>query len=266
MSHPVRPKVKLPTPATTAAQSAPSPEQIRARQKQQAESDTAKIKAALPAVTPRNAVALPDSRSNVQKYLDETAPASIVGRLIKFSKDHQFETADNGEAISDDVDFIALCDEVLVGWIRFRDSGEPPDRVAGLLYDGFIMPSRETLGDVDEALWQDGLDGKPADPWQHQICLPLQRGDSGEMFTLATTTKTGRRAIANLLRHFDRMERAKSGAYPLIRLKVGGFNHRDERIGWVAVPVLAVVGRQPKETAAKPDSSPASDLNDQIPF
>jgi hypothetical protein len=51
-----------------------------------------------------------------------------------------------------------------------------------------------------------------------------------------------------------------------VRLKVGGFNHRDERVGWVEVPVFAVVGRQPKDSAAKPDTSPAGDMNDQIPF
>jgi hypothetical protein len=244
----------------------PAPEQVRAEQKRQAEADHAKLKATLPAKVANTAVAMPDNRTPVQQYLDEVAPASIVGRLIKFSKDHQFETADDGEPIGDDVDFIALADQCLVGWIKFNGDGEPPDRVAGLLYDGFIMPPRETLGDDDQSQWEDGLDGKPADPWQHQMALVLQRGDSGELYTLATTTKTGRRAIGNLLRHYDRMERAKSNMYPLIRLKVGGFNHRDERIGWVAVPVLAVVGRAPKESAARPDSSLKADLSDAIPF
>ena len=54
--------------------------------------------------------------------------------------------------------------------------------------------------------------------------------------------------------------------YPVVRLKVGGFNHRDERVGWVPTPVLAVVGRAPKDSAAKPDSSPAADMSDQIAF
>jgi hypothetical protein len=34
----------------------------------------------------------------------------------------------------------------------------------------------------------------------------------------------------------------------------------------VQVPVFAVVGRHPKDDAAKPDSSPAADMSDQIPF
>jgi hypothetical protein len=46
---------------------------------------------------------------------------------------------------------------------------------------------------------------------------------------------------------------------------VGGFQHRDERVGWVATPVFAVVGRTPKDSAAKPDTSLAADMNDEIP-
>lgn len=93
-----------------------------------------------------------------------------------------------------------------------------------------------------------------------------RRDETHELFTFVTSSITGRRAIGNLLRHYDRMERTKADAYPIVRLKVGGFNHRDERVGWVKVPVIAIVGRTPKETAAKPDSSIGTDLSDQIPF
>ncbi len=34
-------------------------------------------------------------------------------------------------------EFVALCGETLVGMVRFNGEGEPPDRVMGLLYDGF---------------------------------------------------------------------------------------------------------------------------------
>ena len=49
-----------------------------------------------------------------------------------------------------------------------------------------------------------------------------------------------------------------------MKLKPGGFNHR--KVGWVATPVFAVVGRVPRDSAAKPDTSMAADLNDEIPF
>jgi hypothetical protein len=161
---------------------------------------------------------------------------------------------------------VALADQTLIGYIKFDGDGAPPDRRMGLLYDGFTPPARETLGDLDVAKWELGLDGKPADPWQHFIYLVLQRADTGELFTYTTSSITGRRAVGNLLRHYDRLQKTHPDMYPIIRLKTGGFQHRDDRVGWVNVPVLAVVGRVSKDGAAKPDSSIAADLNDQIPF
>jgi hypothetical protein len=248
-----------------------SPEQIRAVQKADAEKDfgerRAKIAETLPAKAEPTAIAVPDGRTASQTWADDVAPASIVGRLVKFTKDGVFATTDDGVAISDDVDFVALVDQTLIGYIRFRSEGEPPDRVMGLLYDGFVMPPRHSLGDNDQEQWEIGLNGQPQDPWQHTVYLVLERRDeTHELFTFVTSSITGRRAVGNLIRHYDRMQKTDTSAYPIVRLKIGGFQHRDERIGWIKVPVIAVVGRAAKESAAKPDGSLASDLNDQIPY
>jgi hypothetical protein len=172
------PKVKR-TPPTT--------EQIRAEQKRQTDKSRAAQQAAaeeaaaaraastaiVPATSASAGIAVPEARTSVQQYLDEVAPASIVGRMIKFSKDGRFITQDDGEPIGDGVDFIALCDQTLIGRIRFNGEGEPPNYAMGLLYDGYVMPPRETLGDSDPSRWELGLDGKPQDPWQHFILFGL---------------------------------------------------------------------------------------------
>jgi hypothetical protein len=151
---------------STAKRTPPTPEQIIAEQKIQAEKLTNAKKApavALPARAANTAVAtpVPDNRTNVQRYLDEVSPASIVGRLIKFSKDGNFILADTDEPVAENAEFVALCGETLVGWIRFHNDGEtPPDRVQGLLYDGFQMPTRDTLGDLDETQWPEGPSGR----------------------------------------------------------------------------------------------------------
>lgn len=246
----------------------PTPEQIIADQKRRAGNGTAERKVVtVPAkvTTTNTAVAVPDNRTDTQKYLDEIAPASIVGRLIKFGKEGSFVTADDGKSVADTADFTALCDETLVGWIKFNGEDTPPDRIMGLLYDGFIMPARDTLGDMDQAQWSQGLSGQPEDPWHHQVCLVLQNTETRELYTFGTTSQTGRRAVGNLLRHYDRMTRLNPQEVPVVRLRAGGFNHRDDRIGWVPVPVFAVVGRAPRDSAAKPDTSVAADLNDSIP-
>jgi hypothetical protein len=249
----------------------PTPEQIVAEQKREADSLTAAKKAqALVPAKPGNgtaaAVIAPDTRTEVQKYIDEVAPANIVGRMIKFGKDGKFVTADDDEAVDEAAEFVALCDEVLVGWIRFHRDGEtPPDRVQGLLYDGFVMPPRSDLDEQDPSKWADGLSGKPEDPWKHQMCLVLQHTATRELFTFVTTSDTGRRSVGNLLRHYNRMRKAGTNDVPVVRLRAGGFNHRDPRVGWVPTPMFAVVGHTPRDSAAKPDTSVAADLNDEIP-
>lgn len=86
----------------------------------QAANAAARIKTAAAAVVPAKssnaAVARPDSRTVVQQYVDDIAPASIVGRLIKFGKEGSFVTADDGETVPETAEFLALCDETLVGW------------------------------------------------------------------------------------------------------------------------------------------------------
>jgi hypothetical protein len=256
----------------TAKHQPPTAKEVVAQQKIEAKKLTEAKKAAAPgkAVVPAKPVATaappPDTRSDVQRYLDEIAPAGIAGRLVKFSKDGAFVFADTDEEIAEDAEFIALCDQTLIGWIKFFNDGEtPPSRIQGLLYDGFQMPPKATLGDRDPTQWPIGPSGAPEDPWKHQMLLVLENISTHELFTFGTTSITGRTAVGNLLRHYDRMRRS-ADELPVVRLRVGGFNSKKPGVGWVSVPVFTVCGRTPRGSAQKPDTSTAGDLNDQIPF
>jgi hypothetical protein len=99
---------------------------------------------------PKTALVVPTNRTPLDTYLDEIAPSSFSGQLVKFNKDGKFVVTSTDAVIDENVDFIALCDEVLVGWIKFNGEGAPPDRIQGLLFDGFVMPARAALGDLDE--------------------------------------------------------------------------------------------------------------------
>jgi hypothetical protein len=111
-----------------------TPEEISQDQKEQAHklkaakaaNVPAKVAASVPAAMP------PDTRTDIEKYLDEVAPTTIAGQLVKFGgKDGKFLIVESGEEVNPDQDYIALCDESLVGWIKFNGDGEPPTRGPG---------------------------------------------------------------------------------------------------------------------------------------
>jgi hypothetical protein len=275
-----KPMTAAPTKTTMTPRPRPgrTPEQIKAEQHQQAESDHQRQLAARPALAQPNAAKLPattntgtavaaaDQRTPVQKFQDDDAPAGIVGRPIKFDgKVGEFSTPDDQEPVPEDVDFVALCDQTAIGYVRFNGEGNPPDRILVLPYDGQLRPPRDTLGDMDPTTWPIGLSGRPEDPWQLFSYLVLQRADTAEYFTFNTTSITGRAAVATLCRHYDRLQKTHPDMYPIVRCKPGGY--QSQKFGWVHKPIFAVVGRHPKDAAAMPvDSSLAADLNDEIPF
>jgi hypothetical protein len=222
--------------------------------------------AAVPVAPESNrAVAIAGNQDYRSRYLDEVAPAGIAGRLVKWTKDGTYVTTDDEQELPEGAEFILLADETQVGWLKFAGPGEPPEKHMGLLFDGFEMLPREDLGDLDQTKWELGLDNQPADPWLHQQNIVLQHVETRELFTFSTSSKTGRRAVGNLLRHFTRMQKTHPDELPVIRLGKGGYTHRDSRVAWVATPVFVVVGRAPRDGTAKPDTSTGAYLNDAIP-
>jgi hypothetical protein len=243
--------------------------QVLRQQQQDAERDRAQLAQVQAenraAVALSTSTAAPNTRPALDRYLDDIAPPSgMAGPMLKFNKAGQYVRADDGTVIGDDIDFIAHCNQTLAGFIKFNPDG-PPDRVMGLIFDGFIVPERESLGDLDENDWPRGLSGGPEDPWRHQMCLVLQQVGTAELFTFVTSSKTGRAAVGKLLQHFRRTQKTHPGTLPVVRLKQGGFDSKKGH-GWVTTPAFAVVGKVSEDSAVKPDTSPSADLDDEIPF
>jgi hypothetical protein len=205
------------------------------------------------------AVAVPDNRTYLERWLDDVAPTQIAGRLMKFN--HQkgtFFTDDNGEAVPENAEFIAICDETMGGWIRFNP-GYKPDRVMGLICQGFTPPKRSELSNPELADTKD-------DPWQHHHMLPLQHKETRDLFTFSVVSKTGNSAIGNLLRIFGRKRRTDPHYLPVIRLRATGWQPAEPGAGYQYKPVLVDVGRADRNDAATPNVSTAAHLDDEIPF
>jgi hypothetical protein len=161
--------------------------------------------------------------------------------------------------------YTALIDGMQIGWLKFNGEGEPPTEEVGLIYDGYVMPLRNSLGNLDPGEWAEGLNGEPQDPWLHVNRIPFEHCDSGEIFLFSTTSKTGRRAAANLASAYNRTRRSSSQhLVPIVRLETSSFKHRDARIGHVKVPVFAIEKWVPRDSASEP--ALVEMLNDEVPF
>jgi hypothetical protein len=211
-----------------------------------------------------SAVAKSDS-SPVADYLIEFG-VGMSGTFFKFAKDGKFRKTSDDEEVPEGTELVVVYDQIQVGWIKFNGKGNEPDRKMGPIFDGFMPPPRGALGDDDESQWEIGLNGEPADPWQHQVLIPLFNPKMDELFVFNTTSITGRREVGYLIKHCDRMRRKEPNVYPVIKLQIGGFEHRDERVGWVKTPKFVIVGSAPKDNTVAATTAIDKDLEDEVPF
>jgi len=188
------------------------------------------------------------------------------GTFIKFAKDGVFRKQLDDAKISEGTEAVLIYDQIRVGQIKFQGKGNPPIRHMGPVFAGFVPPDRDTLGDLDEAEWEKGLSGKPVDPWQFQVLLPLQDTKNGELLIFGTSSITGRRACDNLIAMCGRMQVREPDDYPVIRLDVSGFKHRNEQIGWVKVPAFTRVGKAPKSDVSMAVTKVSDDMSEEIPW
>jgi hypothetical protein len=206
-----------------------------------------------------------DESDPLARYL-ATVDDGPAGRLVKFApKTNTYVAIDSGEEIDTSVGYAALCDQLMAGWIRFRE-GEEPQKIMGVIADGFMPPEREQLGDLDKSEWPDGLDGEKADPWREQLLLPLQNVETAEVVVFSALTPTSRNAVNRLLRHYQRVRRAHPDELLVVHLRTSGFQHKLKQVGWVPVPAFHVTGRIKQDGTPVTAPSVADDLDDRIRF
>ena len=140
------------------------------------------------------------------------------------------------------------------GWMRMGD-GKPIQRV--VKEPGKALPSRHTLGDLDQSTWP-RFDGVPSDPWLHTYELWLRGQDDGREMIFTTHSATGRQAVFELNRKISYHRRAENTTdRPVIAIGKG--TYRSPR-GPVAVPTFTITGwvqAEPRQHAIGPSSPPA---------
>ena len=88
--------------------------------------------------------------------------------------------------------YIAFIDELACGFIKFNEDAAPDVMLGKVKFGKDKLPKRHDCGDVDQAEWEIGDDGKPVDPWQPIMQLPLSPVDHiGELVVFSAIGTDG---------------------------------------------------------------------------
>lgn len=185
-----------------------------------------------------------------EAYGNSVSNRSITGQLLKFNKGDWLYGEDN-EELDAGTNLVADMDTLNIGWIRWQDN-KPDQQIMGRIVDRFKPPRRAELGDTDEETWEIDNQGKARDPWQFSNYLMLKvpgeprAEDDSNIFTLAGSSKGLLGAIGELCKAYGQAMRAHPDENPVIELGVDSYNHPNKEYGRIKVPVLKIVGWEPK--------------------
>jgi hypothetical protein len=173
-----------------------------------------------------------------EDYADRTDTQMWLGALVKFTKGDYVVGRDGEECPEKEV--VALMPGLLCGWIHWQDN-YPVEHRMGLLMEGYVVPTRETLGHLDQSQWETDSNGKPRDPWQQGVYLPMISVNGEVVYTFTTTSDGGRRrAIAPLCKEYGGHMREHPDELPVIGLEQDSYMHPDRSIGRVKIPLFPV--------------------------
>jgi hypothetical protein len=172
------------------------------------------------------------------QYGEAIRQTVIIGKLLKFSKG-DWTAGEESEPIEEGTRFVANMDELLAGWVRWKDN-KPTDHVMGRIADGYQPPKRNELGDDDSDQWEVNEDGEARDPWQMTNYLLLLDNEDNP-YTFTTSSRGGLNAIGELCKHYGKQMRQHADEFPIIEIGVGSYQHANKAYGRIKFPTLDIV-------------------------
>ena len=200
---------------------------------------------------------VPESRNVFEAVGSAMTQGSvIIGDVLKFSKGDWLAGPD-GEEINAETELVAVVPGTVHGWLRWENM-RPVEQIMGSLVEGFVPPARSMLGHSDQSAWETNAAGKPRDPWQTTIYMPMVSLDAATIFTFTTGSDGGRRyAVGPLCKEYGGHIRQHPDELPIVKLHQDSYAHSDRSIGRVKYPELPIVRwvRADKYLAAVADAA-----------
>ena len=177
------------------------------------------------------------SRTAFLAYSEAMTRRTIDGETLKFNKG-DFLAGKLGVVVPIGTELVAVMNSLAIGYLKWKSS-KPVDSRMGLLADGFPPPRRSELDEYSSDTWETGSDGDIRDPWQFTNTIVLIDPATKAIYTFSANSRGGLDAIGKLCR--DHAKKSPAGTYPVIRLEVGSYQHRDKTIGRVKFPIFEVI-------------------------
>jgi hypothetical protein len=183
--------------------------------------------------------AMPGNKNPFEQYADDVDKQHVIGSLLKFVKGDWLVGRDGEECTEKEL--VAIMPGFVHGWILWQDN-RPIEHRMGLATESFVPADRDTLGHDDEALWELDAKGKPRDPWQPSLYLPMATVDGKTIYTFATSSDGGRRrGVAPLSRDYGQHIRQHPDELPVVGLEQDSYPHPDRTVGRVKYPLFPVI-------------------------
>jgi hypothetical protein len=192
--------------------------------------------------------------------------------LLRFRKGKYYAGAGEGEEVPLGTEFMIYALDWRRGWRKWWDDQVVDDRVVRVADHPAPPLERDELGDMDEALWEEGLDGKPKNPWTSVNELPVENVETGERFLFSTASFGGKLAVEKICGIFAaNMKNKLDKGLPIARLAVTEF--KTKAYGKVARPDFIITGwendtggGEPVEILPPEQQKKKDFHNDEIPF
>jgi len=191
--------------------------------------------------------ALPAAVMGGDPFAAYGAKVGQQGLFVTF-KAGEFMAGQNAETIPLGTRLAANVAGLRIGWKRWFGS-QVTDDMLELLIDQKPIAPRNTLGDLDPALWELDDQGQPRDPWQ--LTNELSFSDSeGQIYIYATASKGGIGAIGRLCASYGKLYRQKPGLTPVVELGADSYMHPKYKKTYF--PVFEIVDWVDADEAAGP--------------
>jgi hypothetical protein len=198
------------------------------------------------------------------------------GTMLLFKK--SFWTAGRDAVDMNDEELVALVDQLMLGWCKWKDN-KPVDYHVGFVRDRFQPPKRSELGDNDNSRWEK----RDKDPWQFTFFLPLADPETAALYVFSTTSAGGKDALADLQELYaDGRERQENaGKAPRVALQGTHYTHQEHGrvdkpcftiVGWVVPPAIQPIRPPASQTIERIDAPQLEhkprrgELDDDLPF